>query len=454
MKLVAGKKAVLLGLGVAGMATLQFLQKKGVQVTVSEQRNFEEFSVEEQAACSKLQLETGGHSEDFIFQADCVVPSPGVPLDLPVLRAAREKALPIIGELDLAADELTVPVIGVTGSNGKTTVTALIGEIIRQSGFYPFVGGNIGTPLLSALLGDESYDVLVLELSSFQLDLAEKFRPTIGLLLNLSPDHLDRHGTMAQYGAAKRRMFANQQPVDTAILGGDDSLVMAYHGQLKGNVRTFGFGMNNQARIIGSCIRVAGDAGEVEFSLTGTALDSRVNRLNAAAALLAAQAFGCSAEGIRAGLNGFVPPAHRMQFVTEINGVRFINDSKATNVGAMVAALESCDPGIVLLAGGRDKGGDFAALRDLIKKKVSLLLCLGEAADMLKKAFADVVAVERVLDMQAAVSRAVSAAEPGQTVLLAPGCASFDMFSGYAERGKIFMECVQEVKKRSKGEKR
>ncbi len=441
MELVAGKKAVILGLGISGGAAVHYLRKRGLRVAVSEYRFADQLNQQEREFCQGVDLETGGHTEEFILQADYVVPSPGVPLDLAVLRVARDNNIPILGELALAADEFQVPVIAVTGSNGKTTVTALIGEIARSSGYHPFVGGNIGTPLLSYLLSPEGYDLAVLELSSFQLELSGGFRPDVALLLNLSPDHLDRHGDMAAYARAKGRIMHNQQADDTAILGADDPMVMELAKDRLSRIRTFGYGADSQARIIESKVEVRQENRE-SFELAGTALDSKVNRLNAAAAVLAAQSIGMDNAGIRAGLAGFTPPEHRMTLVSEHGGVKFINDSKATNVGAMAAALESCPSGVILLAGGRNKGGDFTTVKELVREKVRSIICIGEAADLLYNTFADVARVEKVADMAAAVKRAASSAKVGQTVLLAPGCASFDMFTGYAERGKVFTDLV------------
>ncbi len=452
MELVAGTKAVVLGLGISGLAVLRYLQSRGLEVAVSEFRSYDDLSEDERAVCSGLELETGGHSEEFVLQADLVVPSPGVPLDLDVVKAARQQGIPVVGELALAAGEISVPVIAVTGSNGKTTVTGLIGALLQSSGFRPFVGGNIGTPLLSYVLEPQPYDVVVLELSSFQLDLSGAFRPDVGLLLNLSPDHLDRHGDMAGYCRAKQRIFRNQEADDTAILGGDDPLVMESAPGLTGRVYTFGHGPDSRARIVEDQVIVTLDGREDIFKLKETRLNSRVNRLNAAAAILAAGCVGAEPEGIKKGLSNYSPPENRMTPVAEINGVWFINDSKATNVGAMAAALESCPSSVILLAGGRDKGGDFSAIRELVGEKVETMLCIGEAGDMLMKIFADVTAVEEAKDMAAAVARAAALAQPGQTVLLAPGCASFDMFSGYAERGRVFTGLVQELKEREKKE--
>ncbi len=437
------KKAVVLGLGISGMAAVRFLQDRGLKVAVSEYRPYGALRVEEQDLAGTLACETGGHSEDFVLQGDIIVASPGVPLDLPVLQAARTASIPIVGELALAAGNISVPVIGVTGSNGKTTVTSLIGELLRGCGYHPFVGGNIGTPLLSAFSDGADYDVMVLELSSFQLDLSGEFRPDIGLLLNLTPDHLDRHDCMEEYVRAKMRMFIHQEPEDYAILGGDDALVMQQAEGIRASVATFGHDRQHQACIVGDEIRVDVNGREAgNFSLAPTSLNSMVNHLNAAAAILAVTRLGAAGSCIDGGLRSFVVAAHRMTRVAEVRGVTFINDSKATNVGAMAAALKSCPPGVVLIAGGRDKHGDFAGLRELVRERVAHMLCIGEATDMLQETFGELTDVEPVRDMQAAVTRGAALAKPGQTVLLAPGCASFDMFTDYGARGRVFTAAV------------
>ena len=446
---LTGKRVVLFGLGVSGMAALDFLLMKGAAVAVSEKRSLSGLSDREQEAVSSLELETEGHSIDFIGRADLIVVAPGVPLNLEVLREARGRGIPVVGELALAAGEFKVPVIGITGSNGKTTVTELIGTLLTAAGFNPFVGGNIGAPLLSALTEPDRYNIVVLELSSFQLDIGGSFRPDIGLLLNFSPDHLDRHGSMDAYIRAKWRLFANQKNADTAILGGDDSLIMENVGKRgisAGRSLLFGHGGGTRAEVVGSTVVLDMGGGKEEFDLKGTALDSGVNLLNSAAAVLTATVAGASPAGIRNGLASFVLPPHRMTLVAERGGVRFINDSKATNVGAMMAAIRSCEGRQnILIAGGRDKDGDFGAAKELVGKKISYMLCLGEAADTLDRIFGKTVSVEKVGDMGAAVARAVSLAEPGCTVILSPGCASFDMFSGYAQRGEVFSELVLQV---------
>jgi UDP-N-acetylmuramoylalanine--D-glutamate ligase len=447
-------RAVVVGLGRSGLAVVRYLHAQGLEVAVSEYRQAEELAVEEQELLDRfqVQLESGGHSGSFFRNADLVVSSPGIPADLPVLVTARRQGIPVVGELALAAGKFSVPVIGVTGSNGKTTVTSLIGHLLRTAGKKVFVGGNIGTPLMEYLLEPADVEVVVLELSSFQLESAGKFRPDIGLLLNLSADHLDRHGSMEQYAAAKQQLFTWQQPGDIAILGMDDPLVMEAVPK-KGTVLQFGRQTGGQAVIRGQEVLVQpgfGSDGAVEhYSLAATRLASAVNLYNGAAAILAVRSLGCSQEAVRNGLVDYEPPEHRMTPLGTINGVAFINDSKATNVGAVVAALAGFGKEVVLIAGGRDKGSDFSALCPAMTAHVRHLLLIGEAAGDLAAVLDKVVEVEFAHSMKDAVEQAFLAAEPGNTVLLAPACASFDMFVNYEERGRVFSESVAELASRT-----
>ncbi len=440
-------KALVLGLGVSGRSVVRFLHDQGLEVALSEHRPLDRLTPDELALVDTLglRLETGGHTDRFLAGADLVVAGPGVPLEQEVLARARASNIPVLGELALAAGRFPVPVIGITGSNGKTTVTALVGELLTAAGFRVFVGGNIGTPLLDFFTDRRQADFVVLELSSFQLERAGEFRVRIGLLLNITPDHLDRHGSLERYAAAKYRIFAGQTGEDTAILGADDDLAVAA-GTGRAQRLLFGHAAGCDALVRGSRILVGRQEGRVlDFDLAATGLDSGVNRLNAAAAILAARAAGCPAAAIREGLARFRPPEHRMSLVGTGDGVTWINDSKATNVGAMAAALAGCGSPVVLIAGGRDKGGDFSVLRGPVREKVRALVLIGEAAGTLERALGDLVPVIRAADMAGAVRHAAAAARAGDTVLLAPGCASFDMFAGYEERGRVFSRLVREI---------
>lgn len=449
MQVRRGLRAVVIGLGVAGLATVRYLLHRGVRVAVSDLNRVDQIDASIVAFLHEagVELETGGHSAAFLAGADLVVPGPGVPLDLPMLVQARTQGIPVAGELALAAGQFAVPVIAVTGANGKTTVTGLVGALLTAAGKAPFIGGNIGTPLLDYFADPHPYRSVVLELSSFQLDLAGAFRPDIGLLLNISPDHIDRHGSLAAYTAAKMRLFAAQQPGDIAILGADDPVVDAT--PINPGVRAIRFGRAAlcESRIQDGKVhlRLGGPEEEVVYDLAETRMYSSVNQLNAAAAILAASLHGCDRAAIEQGLREFQPPAHRMAEVAVIDGVRFIDDSKATNIGALQAALSGCAEPVVLIAGGRDKGGDYSLLREVVARQVKRMVLIGEAAGMMRAALAPVVECESAVSMEEAVQKAMAAAVGGDLVLLAPGCASFDMFSGYAERGRIFADCVRRL---------
>ncbi|WP_420208148.1 UDP-N-acetylmuramoyl-L-alanine--D-glutamate ligase [Candidatus Electronema sp. JC] len=443
-------KAVIVGLGKSGLAAVQYLHSLGLQTAASEYKK--QITAEEQAvlaACGAA-VELGGHTPEFFAAAELIVVSPGVPTNLPVLNAARSRGVPVVGELALAAGRIPVPVIAVTGSNGKTTVTSLIGQLLRSSGKKTFVGGNIGTPVLDWLREPDDAEAAVLELSSFQLDMAGEFRPDIALLLNLSPDHIDRHGSFENYAEAKRQIFARQGRADIAILGADDPLVAAKPVTTAGSVLHFGTQLGCRAKIEGQQVRLEpgfGVDGAAEFyDLSATRLSSLVNAYNAAAAILAARAFGCSVEGIKAGLAAYQPPLHRMTPAGEIKGVRFINDSKATNIGAVQAALAGFKKDVILIAGGRNKGGDFNELIPVFQQHVKQVVLIGEAGlDLAAAAEAAGIGHQFADDMGDAVRKSFAAAKPGETVLLAPACASFDMFKNYEHRGDEFMRCAAEL---------
>ena len=452
MQLARGMKCVVVGLGASGMAAVRFLHDQGLQVSVSESRPAANLGSVDLDVLRELGVawESGGHSGEFFRDAELIVPSPGVPLDLPVLRSARERGVAIVGELAIAAGRLDAPVIAVTGSNGKTTVTSLIGHLLQAAGRETFAGGNIGTPVLEYLCGSQQAEVVVLELSSFQLEISGSFRPEVALLLNLSPDHLDRHGSMAGYAEAKRRIFVNQRAGDTAILGADDPMVIAEKVATGATVLRFGAAPGCEALVreegVILALEIAGQKVEEEYDLRDTALGSFINRLNAAAAILAVRVSGCSAGEIRAGLASYAPPAHRMSLVAEIGGVRYVDDSKGTNIGAVVAALVSCGDRVILIAGGRNKGSDFSLLAESVTRHVRHLILIGEAAVQMAAQLGSLVPVTMASSMEDAVSRAAEMAQAGDTVLLSPACASFDMFTSYAHRGEVFRRAVQELR--------
>jgi len=448
------RHVLVVGLGKSGWAAAQFLHKQGVKVSVSDITPAERIAPEirQWLEQRKIFFEAGRHSEDLFTRVDCIVVSPGVPLDIPPLQAARRRSIPVLGEMAVAARFLKTPAVAVTGTNGKTTVTTLLGDIFRACNMKAFVGGNIGTPLLSYVNGPQEADIVVLEISSFQLDAgggANGLRPAIGLLLNISPDHLDRYPSLEAYTRSKFKIFAAQQPNDAAILNYDDPEIRRRTELMPQNRRFFfgrdiagrpGASLHDKSVVLSP---QASPLGTTEtYDLTGSGLDSEPNLHNAMAAVLAARLMGCPQEGINRGLGQFHPLPHRMTLVAKIDGITYIDDSKATNIGAVHAALSALDRPVLLIAGGRDKGGDYALLREIIAAKVKLLVLVGEAREKMTHAFGTVTAIATADSMEEAVGIAADAAVPGDIVLLSPACASFDMFTSYAERGEVFTRAV------------
>ncbi len=439
-----GAEVAILGLGISGRAAVKYALQCGAQVRVSDHRPKQRFVAEEGEflAATGILWEAGGHSHDFLSQAGLVLVSPGVNLAMPLLKALQNSGVKLAGELAVAAGELRVPVVAVTGTNGKTTVTTLIGELLRGSGKRVFVGGNIGTPLYEYLCRPDDYDLVVVEVSSFQLESAGAFAPDIGLLLNITPDHLDRHGDLEEYGRVKMRLFAHQKDGDLAIVNGDDPLCLALPPGLSCEVQSFGSGTTNTAVIEDGLVRLTLGETTEEYPLAATSLGNSVGLRNSGAAILAARRLGCSPEQIRQGLRDFRLSPHRIEFVAEVDGVTYYNDSKATNTGAVIAALEQFPGNVILIAGGRDKGDDYGLLRAMVAARVRLLVVLGEAAGLLRRALADVVEIVPADSMRQAVALAGERARPGDVVLLSPACASFDMFTSYGHRGNEFKKEV------------
>jgi len=442
--LFPGRKVAILGLGISGRAAVKYALQCGASVRVSDNRPEEKFVAEEGPFLSSTGVawEAGGHTFDFLRQADCILLSPGVDPALPLLTSLRQAGVQMAGELAVAAGQLTVPVVAITGTNGKTTVTTLIGELLAASGKKVFVGGNIGTPLYEYLCCPEDYAAVVVEVSSFQLESGGDFTPDVGVLLNITPDHLDRHGSLAEYARAKMQLFAHQRQGDLAVINGDDAQCLALAENLGALVQTFGRAKANTAVIKDARIDVSTEEGTEEYFLAGTALANDVGLSNSAAAILAARRLGCSQAEIQRGLRAFRLLPHRIEFVAEVNGVLYYNDSKATNTGAVLGALAQFPGNVILLAGGRDKGDDYRLLRHEVAARVRHLIVLGEAARLLQQALADVVAISAAGSMHEAVQLAAGMARSGDVVLLSPACASFDMFSSYGHRGNEFKKEV------------
>jgi UDP-N-acetylmuramoylalanine--D-glutamate ligase len=436
-------RVAVIGLGISGRAAVRYLLDCGAGVVVSDSRSEEQFLAQEGNFLQETGIawEAGGHTPDFFRGIDLVFVSPGVPLDLPLLGELKGRGVGILGELALAAPVLQGPVIAITGTNGKTTVTTLIGQLLRTAEKEVFVGGNIGTPLLNHLMDGPKVDAVVLEVSSFQLDTAGDFRPDIALLLNITPDHLDRHGSLDGYSRAKMKIFSRQKAADIAVLNGDDPLCRRLIPEIGSRVLLFGHDRDCDARIERNRVILRWQEEEI-YDLTGSRLANATGLLNAAAALLAARSAGCSAEQIRTGLMAFRPLHHRMEAVAEIGGVLYYDDSKATNTGAVLSALAQIDGKVILIAGGRDKGDDYTLLRESVRQKARRVILIGESAVLIEQALAGTAPLARAASMDEAVEMAQRTAEPGDAVLLSPACASFDMFKSYVHRGEVFAAAV------------
>ena len=448
---VTDKNVLVAGLGKSGAAAAAFLRSRGAAVTVTDAAAESSLgAVAAEMRAMGVSLELGGHNPASFESADLIVISPGVPHTIAPVQRAAARGVPVIGEIELAWRFVREPIVAVTGTNGKTTVTLMVGEMLRHSGRRPFVGGNIGTPLIDYVRSGQTADTVVVEISSFQLDTIRTFRPGVGVLLNITEDHMDRYPDFAAYARSKARIFENQTSGDIAVLNGSDPIVRSACRGISGRRHVYGIDpMDRQppedgAHISGGAIRCRVAArSEAVFDLSRVKFTGRHNLENACAACLAALTAGGSATGIQAALNRFRTPAHRLELVATVRGVRYVNDSKATNVNAVSRALESFDSPVVLIMGGRDKGSRFNGLRDPLRRRVRKLILMGEAAPALAAALDGAAPMEIVADMDEAVMAAAGYARPGEVVLLSPGCSSFDRYDSYAERGHIFATAVK-----------
>ncbi|HXR32170.1 MAG TPA: UDP-N-acetylmuramoyl-L-alanine--D-glutamate ligase [Verrucomicrobiae bacterium] len=441
-------RVLVVGLARTGVATALFCAKHNAIVTATESRDEGELG----DAPAKLReagvtLELGGHTEITFLAQDLIIPSPGVPADNPFLQNARSKGITVWSEIELAYRFLEGKLIGITGSNGKTTTTTLVHHILQNASIPTILAGNVGTPLISCVEGMKSDTITVAELSSFQLEFTEKFRPDIGLFLNLTPDHLDRHKNMEAYAGAKARIFENQTELDAAVLNADDPPTVLYAPQ---KPQVFWFSRKQKVEQ-GACLRgddivVVHHAKEefvmkrVEIPLAGAH-----NVENVLAAVTAARLAGVDTATVAQAVRSFAGVEHRLEFVAEIAGVRYFNDSKATNVDATLKALDSFPGRILIILGGKDKGSDYSVLQKPLREKAILALLIGAAAEKIEKQIAGSVAIERAATLDRAVDLAAHAARPGDIVVLAPACASFDQFQNYEQRGRVFKELVHQL---------
>lgn len=434
-------RVLIVGLGKSGRSALRFCQGLGAVVSVSDAGAARAENAHWLAGRG-VKYELGGHSRNFFEAAEVIIVSPGVP-EIPLLQEAGRRGALVIGELALAPDYLRTPVMAITGTNGKTTVTTLLGDLLRAAGRKVFVGGNIGTPLTDYLSGPQEADWVVLEVSSFQLDMAGGFRPRLGIILNISPDHLDRYKNLEDYALSKMSLLRNQLAADSAILNADDPMICRLLGENPPLAQRYYFGTSPglEAVIDGGRICLTKGPAAEDYQLPGT-LTPAPNPANAAAAILSAGTAGCGRADIAAGLKAFRPLAHRLTLVAEINGVQYIDDSKATNVGAAAAALGSMERPVILIAGGLSKDGGYELMRPLIRERVKAMLLIGEARFEMAAACRGLCPLELHDSLEGAVERAAELSESGDIVLLSPACASFDMFRSYGERGEVFQKLV------------
>ena len=445
-----GKKVLVVGLGKSGLAAALFLRHCGAYVTVSDVRSAEALAKDIPALLEEgIMVEAGGHGLLTFRRQDLIVVSPGVPLNTPELAQVRSFGLPVIGELELAARFLKGRIVAITGSNGKTTTTALLGDILKEAGIPTLVGGNIGVPVVGMI--EESTDETwsVLEVSSFQLESTDQFHPSIAVILNITPDHLDRHGSFENYARAKERIFAAQHEHDFVVLNADNA--RAAEASSRSAAKVYWFSVEHpvaQGAWLeqGSVVyRPAKDAAtENVMPLSGIPLKGTHNVENVLAAVVAARLAGASAKAIRHAIENFQAVEHRLEFVAAINGVEFYNDSKATNVDATAKAIAAFDSGIHLILGGKDKGSDYTQLAQLLRARVRAVYTIGSAAAKIESQLRGIVSIQSCETLDNAVSAATSAARPGDIVLLAPACSSFDQFENYEHRGRVFKELVGE----------
>jgi UDP-N-acetylmuramoylalanine--D-glutamate ligase len=443
------KRVLVVGLGRSGVASALFLKAHGARVTVSDSKTEDQLRNEIPVLLDHgIAVETGGHGDRTFRNQDLIIVSPGVPVDAPPLVQARALGEEVIGEIELASEFLRGPIVAITGSNGKTTTTTLVGEILSKSGRKTLVGGNIGTPAISLVENATQETVIVLEVSSFQLETIRSFHAKIAVVLNVTPDHLDRHRTFQAYVDAKARVFENQQPEDFAVLNADDPTCVNLANRTRAQV--FWFSRKREVEQ-GAFVRKGeiflrrNQKEQVVMPISEVPLKGGHNIENILAAVCAGALMGTDPASIRAAVREFKAVEHRLEFVATIRGVDYYNDSKATNVDATIKALESFPGNIHLILGGKDKGSDYTALNDLLRERVKCVYTIGAAAEKIQSHIKGKTKIVAAGTMEVAVQQASAAAQPGDIVLLAPACASFDQFQNYEHRGRVFKDRVSNL---------
>jgi len=456
---VAGRKVLVIGAARSGIASAKFLATRGATVVLNDSKPVEKWSADALALKSEgIGVLPGELPGWLLDQTDLVVISPGVPATAIPIRYAERAGAEVIGEVELASRYLQGRIVAITGTNGKTTTTSLIGELLKNAGIPTQVGGNIGTPLISLVESSRKDGWTVVEMSSFQLETIREFHPAVAVALNVTPNHMDRYESFTDYAAAKHRIFMNQVPGDLAVLNADDEIVSSWAAGLRAHVAKFSVkreleeGLFLRGREI-----VSRNAARERVLLMSDEMKLRGlhNVENVLAALSAGLACGAAPESMRQTIRNFDPVEHRLELVAEIRGVKFYNDSKATSVDATLKALEAFagegtveDGKVVLILGGRGKKAPYAPLSSLVSERVRKLILIGEDADTIAAELGDFAPNVRAKDMKDAVEQSFQAAEPGDTVLLAPACASFDMFESFEHRGKVFKDEVRSLKSR------
>jgi UDP-N-acetylmuramoylalanine--D-glutamate ligase len=448
---LTGKKIVVIGMGKTGIAAARFFGKQGAKVIVTDEQPVDKWGAEFEQIAKEKWLEIGTYNARILTGACIVVPSPGVPPQNDLLVEALKKNIPVISEIEMAYRFLKVPLIAVTGTNGKTTTTTLLGEILKRSGKKTFVGGNIGNPLIEYVEGSQKDDFIVAEISSFQLQWIEKFRPFIAVLLNITCDHINYHGSFAEYRRIKTRVFANQTKADFAILNAADPEQKEIDRIINAQAIKFSSKRVLQEGIFikknNIVFRMPGAPGakEEQYPLDIINLPGLHNVENVMAAIMAARFCGCSRENIIAAVSAFRGLPHRIEFAGEKNSIKFYDDSKGTNVGSVERALETFDKPVILLLGGRDKDGDFETLRPLLKTKTKKVILFGEARERIASLIGQDTPLVKKNKLKEAVESAYQDAQSDDVILLSPGCASFDEFANYKERGNFFKEVVKNL---------
>jgi len=441
---IAGKKVLVIGLGKTGIAAARFLAGRGARIVAVDRKPTADLS-EAQSQLRGIAWSPGTYGPESLDGVSLVVPSPGVPPADPILREAVRLGIPILSELEVAFRFLKPPAVAITGTNGKTTVTTLIGNILKKAGKKTFVGGNIGAPLAGYVGGPQEDDYAVIEVSSFQLQWIERFHPRIAVHLNTTCDHADYHGSFEEYRRVKDRIFANQEAGDLAILNGDEPWPEERIRPIRATIRYFSSshavrdGMFLDA---GDMILARPGAPEERYPRSLVRIPGLHNLENVMAAILACRACGCPPEAVSRAIAEFTGIAHRIEYAATKNGIAFYDDSKGTNVDAVRRALQTFDQPIVLLLGGRDKEGDFEALASVIRERVKHLILFGEARNRIEERLGDTVPTEKIPSLGPAIEAAYRRASEGDVVLLSPGCASFDEFTDYKARGRFFKEVV------------